>query len=108
GLGLPDCRQAWPWLLAQGLAAERHEPVDVTLLEFWPVGPRAVAAITPKAAASEADTVIVVIGSFYCAVRTIAERVRRRWGNRVASVFRKWENAFELQTGGGSRFVGTP
>jgi lysophospholipase L1-like esterase len=98
GLGLPNPSQAWPWLAAAELASTLGEEVAVHHAVFMPYGSRAVDYALSKVDASDPDVVVVSLGSYPCAIGTVAERVRRRYGKRAHRLYRRLEQRFEGAT----------
>lgn len=101
GQGIDDLSQAWPWLVGARLSQELGEPVDVTHHRIFAYGPKAVDMAVRAIDDSRADLIIYVC--FSSAVRTVANRVRRRFGNRAYRIFRRAEDRFEAGPAGGAK-----
>ncbi|MBI5948175.1 MAG: hypothetical protein HY875_08560 [Chloroflexi bacterium] len=99
GVGLPDQSLAWPWLAASQLSAAIGEPVDVRHILFAPMGGRAAGFALSKVEETDPDIVVIAVGSYVCAIGTVAERVRQRFGERAYRAFRRTELWFESRTG---------
>ncbi len=99
GLGLAEQSLAWPWLAASQLSASIDEPVDVRHVLFAPMGSRAAGFALSKVEESDPDVVVIAVGSYLCAIGTVGERVRRRFGGRAYGLFRRTELWFESRTG---------
>lgn len=99
GGGLPDRSLAWPWLAALELSQSLDEPVDVRHIMFVPMGARSVDYAVAKVDECDPDVVIVSLASYVCAIRTVAERVRQRYGERALRLYRRLEHRFEAGTG---------
>ena len=56
--------------------------MDIEHLILSPVGSRPADKALTGVEESDADCVIVLVGSYACAVKTVYERVRRRFGKR--------------------------
>jgi len=76
--------------------------VDIEHLILSPVGSRPADKALTGVEESDADCVIVLVGSYACAVKTVYERVRRRFGKRAAGRFRVFEHRFERSLGTGA------
>ncbi|MBA4181808.1 MAG: hypothetical protein C0506_14555 [Anaerolinea sp.] len=90
---------AWPWLVAADLGSARGEPCEVHHVTMIPMGSRVVDYAISKVEASRPDLVLVPLGSYVAAIRTVGERVRRRYGERAHRIFRRLEVRFEARTG---------
>lgn len=95
GHGNDDVTQAWPWLAAARLEEAIGESVEVKRVAIYHTGPKAVGAATKAVEANKPDLVVFNYGSVICAVRTVANRVRNRFGARAYSYFRRAESRFE-------------
>ena len=82
GTGLPK-EVAWPWLATAELAAGTGRPVEVEHVTLFPVGARAADFAMSKVEALDPDLVVFAFGSYPCAVRAVAPRIRRRFGERA-------------------------
>ncbi len=99
GVGLADQSLAWPWLAASQLSSAIGEPVEVSHVLFAPMGGRAAGFALSKVEESDPDVVVIAVGSYVCAIGTVGERVRRRFGERAYRAFRRTELWFESRTG---------
>lgn len=99
GTGLTHQSLAWPWLVAGRLSQELGGDVGVRHVMLMPIGARVADYAAARVREHDPDIVIVLIGSYACAVRTVGERVRRRYGERAARGYRTLERAFESRTG---------
>lgn len=98
GGGLPSQSLAWPWLAAADLSLSLGEPVDVRNVIFVPMGTRAVGYAMAKVEEYDPDVVVVSLASYVCAIGTVGERVRRRYGERAHRLYRRFEARFEAAT----------
>lgn len=104
GLGLRDPAAAWPRLLAAELGAE-GDRCEVREVAFFPRGTKAVDFAMTRVLEDEPELLIVSVGSFICAVGTVSERVRQRWGDRAQRLFLRLERTFDSNTREHGRFV---
>jgi lysophospholipase L1-like esterase len=107
GTGLRDASRAWPSLLARELEQTRGETVSVRHVVFAPTGAGAPAYALKRTATAGEAVVIVSLGSYVCAVATVSERIRKRWGERAARRWLALERAFEGGTGNRGTALGT-
>ncbi len=98
GTGLEDRHNAWPWLVRDHLAETTGQPVEVEHVIVFPVGPKAVPLAIAAVERVQPDLLIYSFGAYPCAVATVGTRVRRRYGERAYSYFRKAELRFERWT----------
>lgn len=100
GHGNDDVAQAWPWLAARRLEEAIGEPVEVKHVTVYHTGPKAVGAAMKAVETNKPDLVVFSYGSVICAVRTVANRVRNRFGERAYGYFRRAETRFEAGPAG--------
>lgn len=98
GEGLPGREYAWPWLNAAAFERETGEAVDVVHVNFVALGSRAVPFALGKVDEAAPDLVIFSMGSYLCAIETVGERVRKRFGARLHGWFRKAEHSLDTRT----------
>ncbi len=99
GTGLGDPEIAWPWLAAQDLGSSLGRAVSVRHTTFAPIGGAAPDYALKRLGDTSDAIVVVVLGSYVCAVGTVAERVRQRWGEAWSRRYLRLEHAFEGRTG---------
>lgn len=99
GTGLRDAKLAWPWLAAAQLETSLGRPVTVRHATFAPIGAAAPEYALTRLGDTGNAIVVVVLGSYVCAVGTVVERVRQRWGETWARRCLRLEHAFEHRTG---------
>lgn len=98
GLGLPDRSQAWPQIVGREAGAVIGEPIEVIDLPMVHVGPKAVPRVEAALQKHQPDLVIFSFGPYHFIVATVGQRIRRRYGERVYSLFRALETRFERRT----------
>jgi lysophospholipase L1-like esterase len=106
GLGLANPALAWPRLAAAELSSRLGEDAVVEHSVFMPYGSRAVEYALARVEASDPDVVVVSLGSYPCAVGTVGERIRRRYGKRAHRLYRRFERRVETATGNRGGFRG--
>lgn len=90
GTGLPR-EVAWPWLSARELAAERGAAIEMEHVTLFPAGPRAVPFAMSKVEELDPDLVVFAFGSYPCAIATVGQRIKRRYGQRAFNAYHRLE-----------------
>jgi len=98
GAGLPDSTLAWPWEAAREVERATGQEFPLTHVSLLPIGSRFAEIALKKGQDAEPDIVVVVIGSFACAIATVSEQVRHRWGARAHGRFVRMEARFHRAT----------
>lgn len=90
GTGLPR-EVAWPWLGAAELAIERSQQVEMEHVTLFPVGLRAVPFAMARVEELDPDLVVFAFGSYPCAIATVGQRIKRRYGRRAFDAYHRLE-----------------
>lgn len=98
GNGLSDASLAWPWLTKAAIEERTGLPVELTHVSIVANGPRAVQYAMGKVEAQPPDLVILVVGSYLCAVALVSEQVRHRFGARAHRWYTSLERRFDKRT----------
>lgn len=98
GNGLADTSLAWPWLMKAAIEEHTGGPIELTHVSVVANGPRAVDYAMGKVESSSPDLVILVVGSYLCAVALVSEQVRHRFGARAHRWYQSLERRFDKTT----------
>ncbi len=98
GTGLPR-EVAWPWLGASELAAKSAAPIEMEHVTLFPVGSRAVPLAMQRVEELDPDLVVFAFGSYPCAIATVGQRVRRRFGVRAFALYQRMETRMSKRPG---------
>jgi hypothetical protein len=90
GSGLPR-EVAWPWLGAAELGLERAGLIEMEHVTLFPVGARAVSFAMAKVEELDPDLVVFAFGSYPCAIATVGQRIKRRYGERAFKAYHRLE-----------------
>lgn len=98
GGSLADPALAYPRLVGQELGAAIGEAIEVVNLPVVHVGPKAVPRVVDALGKHQPDIVIFGYGAYAFIIATVANRVRRRYGERAYRFYHKIERRFETAT----------
>lgn len=98
GTGLPK-EVAWPWLATSELAAASGAALEVEHITLFPAGPRAVPFAMAKVEELDPDLVVFAFGSYPCAIATVGERIKRRYGKRAFNAYHRLELKMSARPG---------
>jgi hypothetical protein len=95
---LPPGVLPWPERTRRSLEVLTGEPWELVEVRFAPIGPRAVDYLAGKIEAAQPDIVILPFTAYLCAVGSVEESIRQRFGERPARWFRSVEHPFQQRT----------
>ncbi|HEX6031589.1 MAG TPA: hypothetical protein VFY90_09150 [Tepidiformaceae bacterium] len=95
---MEDSLQSWPHLVGERLGKELGMPVEVVNLNLVPSRRSVLTEVEDLIQEHRPELVVVGLNPYSFAVRTVATRVRQRFGARAAKTYTRLEHAFDRRT----------